>query len=217
MIRGVLFDFSGTLFRLDPDPGWSEELIGVLTAPTLVGDHLPDELARDWARRDLDPDRHRRVYLASLAAARLGLTPAEAEATYDRMLEPDSWQPYPDTSAALRRCRAAGIPVGVVSNIPWDFRPVFRRHGMADLVDEYVLSYVEGVMKPDAKIFLVACQRIGVAPADALMIGDSTETDGGAEATGIATAIVDHLPSRQRPNSLLSTLDKFRIGLPAPD
>jgi HAD superfamily hydrolase (TIGR01509 family) len=207
MIRGVLFDFSGTLFRLEPDSSWSPELIDVLTATTSVVDHLPPELAEGWARRDLDPVLHREVYLASLAASGLGLTPAEAEAAYERIPDPDSWRPYPDTRAALARLRNKGIPVAVVSNIPWDIRGVFRRHGTEDLVDEFVLSYVEGVMKPDPKIFLVACQRIGVAPADALMIGDSPEADGGATAVGIRTAIVEHLPSDQRHDALLSTLD----------
>jgi HAD superfamily hydrolase (TIGR01509 family) len=207
MIRGVLFDFSGTLFRLEPDPSWSPELIDILTASTLVADHLPPKLAEGWARRDLDPVLHREVYLASLAASGLGLTPAEAEAAYERIPDPDSWRPYPDTRAALVRLRDKGIPVAVVSNIPWDIRGVFRRHAAEDLVDEFVLSYVEGVMKPDPKIFLVACQRIGVAPADALMVGDSQEADGGAAGVGIRTAIVDHLPSNQRHDALLSTLD----------
>jgi HAD superfamily hydrolase (TIGR01509 family) len=206
MIRGVLFDFSGTLFRLEPDPSWSPELIGVLTASTPVADHLSPELAEGWARRDLDPVLHREVYLASLAASGLGLTPAEAEAVYERIPDPESWRPYPDTRAALRRLKDKGIPVAVVSNIPWDIRGVFRRHDAEHLVDEFVLSYVEGVMKPDPKIFLVACQRIGVAPEEALMIGDSPEADGGATGVGIRTAIVEHLPSDQRHGALLSTL-----------
>lgn len=212
MIRGVLFDFSGTLFRLEPDPAWSDELIGLLTASTLVAGHLPAELADDWARRDLDPDLHRRVYLASLAASDLGLTPQDAEAAYDRMLEPTSWRPYPDTIAALERLRGLGVPVAVVSNIPWDIREVFRAHGAGDLVDEFVLSYVEGVMKPDPAIFRTACERLAVAPGEALMVGDSAEADGGASAVGIETAIIEHLPSTQRPDALLSTLDKFRVA-----
>lgn len=207
MIHGVLFDFSGTLFRLKPDPGWTDELVSVLTASKLAGDHLPPELAEDWACRDLDPALHRRVSLASLAASGLGLTPQEASATYEQMLEPAAWQPYPDTMPALKRLRAKGIPVAVVSNIPWDIRTVFRRHDVEDLVDEFVLSYTEGVMKPDPKIFLVACERLGVAPEDALMVGDSAEADGGAARVGIRTAIIQPLPCDQRPDALLSTLD----------
>jgi HAD superfamily hydrolase (TIGR01509 family) len=214
MIRGVLFDFSGTLFRLEPDPTWSDLLIQVLTASTLAADHLPPELADDWARRDLDPDLHRRVYLASLAGSGLGLTPEEAARTYERMLDPVSWRPYPDTRAALERLRDRGVRVAVVSNIPWDIRTVFRANDVEDLVDEYVLSYVEGVMKPDPKIFLTACQRLGVEPADALMVGDNWEADGGAERVGIPTALVDHLPVDQRPHSLTLTLDHYGLTDP---
>jgi HAD superfamily hydrolase (TIGR01509 family) len=211
MIRGVLFDFSGTLFRLEPDPTWSDQLISVLTASTLSGHHLPPELADDWARRDLDPDLHRSVYLASLAASGLGLSPEEAARTYERMLDPGSWRPYPDTRAALERLRDKGVRVAVVSNIPWDIRTVFRANGVEDLVDEYVLSYVEGVMKPEPKIFLTACQRLVVEPADAMMIGDSAEADGGAERAGIRTALVDHLPVDQRPHALVLTLDRYGL------
>jgi HAD superfamily hydrolase (TIGR01509 family) len=219
MIRGVLFDFSGTLFRMEPGSSWAEgltenqheQLIQLLTAPTLKADHLPPELAADWARRDLDPAVHRSVYLASLAASGIGLAPERYEAAYNRVLATESWQAYPDTLATLRRLRAAGVPVAVVSNIPWDIRDIFRAHDAFELVDEFVLSYVEGVMKPDPKIFLLACQRIGVAPADALMVGDSAEADGGATAVGITTAIIEPLPTTQRSDVLLSTLDSHGL------
>lgn len=219
MISGVLFDFSGTLFRMEPGPRWGEgltehqheQLTQLLTASTLKADHLPPELADGWARRDLDPDLHRRVYLASLAASGIGLTPEQYEAAYNRVLATESWRAYPDTLATLRRLRAAGVPVAVVSNIPWDIRDIFRAHDAFDLVDEFVLSYVEGVMKPDPKIFLLACQRIGVAPASALMVGDSAEADGGATGVGITTAIIEPLPTTQRPDVLLSTLDSYGL------
>lgn len=212
MIRGVLFDFSGTLFRLEPGPEWladdprRDDLFALLTASTRAADHLPPELAEDWARRDLDPETHRSVYLAALTTSDMRVEPAVAEVLYERMTDPASWQPYPDTVAALRRLRAAGMRVAVVSNIAWDIREVFRRHGAGDLVDEFTLSYVEGVMKPDAKIFTVACQRIGVEPEQALMVGDSEEADGGAVAVGARFALVDPLPVAERPDALLKVL-----------
>ena len=71
MIHGVLFDYSGTLFRFEPGPGWPsvsvdeaarERLTHVLTHPTMSGDHLPPDLHDAWARRDLDPEVHRTVF-----------------------------------------------------------------------------------------------------------------------------------------------------------
>ncbi|OLF12484.1 HAD family hydrolase [Actinophytocola xanthii] len=212
MIEGVLFDYSGTLFHLEPGPDClaedprRDELLALLTASTRSADHLPAELAEDWARRDLDPETHRSVYLAALTTSDIPVAPDVAEALYERMTDPASWVPYPDTVPALRRLRAAGVRVAVVSNIPWDIREVFARHDAEDLVDEFVLSYVEGVMKPDGKIFTVACQRIGVEPERALMVGDSLEADGGATAIGCAFAPVEPLDVADRPDALLSVL-----------
>ena len=211
MIRAVLFDYSGTLFHFEPSLGWPsvtvdaaarDRLTHVLTHPTMSGDHLPPDLRDAWARRDLDPDVHRTVYMAMLATSGVGLTEAESDAVYASLTEPDSWRPYPDTVSVLKGLRAAGTPVAVVSNIAWDIRNVFRRYGVEDLVDEFVLSYLEGVVKPDPKIFRIACQRLGVAPEEARMIGDSREADGGALTAGAEFAHVEPLSTADRPAAL---------------
>ncbi|HEX6351548.1 HAD-IA family hydrolase [Actinophytocola sp.] len=215
MIHGVLFDFSGTLFHFEPGPGWPSEvaddgardrLTALLTAPTMPVEQLPPDLVDAWERRDLDPDVNRTVYLALLAANDIGLTDAETEAVYTGLTAPEAWRPYPDTVDVLRELRAADVPVAVVSNISWDIRDIFRRHGVEELVTEFVLSFEEGVVKPDPKIFTLACQRIGVAPGNALMIGDSPENDGGAAAIGSATAIVEPLATEARPSALREAL-----------
>ncbi|MBC6447083.1 HAD family hydrolase [Actinokineospora xionganensis] len=221
-IRGVLLDYSGTLFRLQPGAAWVDGLVGndgatldqvaqdsllmSLTAPVGPSAHLPAALRADWERRDLDPDVHRAVFVAALRGAELDLTPAMAETLYERIRAPRSWAPYPDTADALRLLNDAGIPVAVVSNIAWDVRGAFEAHGIADLVDEYVLSYAEGVVKPDPKIFLLACDRLGVEPARALMIGDSVETDGAAAALGCRFERVEPRPTQARPDALISAL-----------
>nr|WP_042198311.1 HAD-IA family hydrolase [Kibdelosporangium sp. MJ126-NF4]CEL23326.1 N-formylglutamate deformylase [Kibdelosporangium sp. MJ126-NF4]CTQ94488.1 N-formylglutamate deformylase (EC 3.5.1.68) [Kibdelosporangium sp. MJ126-NF4] len=214
-INGVLFDFSGTLFRLEPDLSGLTDTDGTLldaeqqvevmrrmTAPTGRPDGLPERLHDQWDRRDLDPDLHREVYLGVLGAAGVG----NAELFYADMLNNANWEPYPDTAAAVRRLADAGVPIGVVSNIAWDIRPAFERVGIADLVSEFVLSFQEGAMKPDARLFTVACERLGVPPEQVLMIGDSEEADGGAAKIGCAVAIVDPLPVGQRPHALLDVL-----------
>jgi HAD superfamily hydrolase (TIGR01509 family) len=211
MIHGVLFDFSGTLFRFEPGPGWPspefdertrERMVHVLTSPTLGGDHLPPDLADAWSRRDLDPDVHRTVYLASLASSGFALTDEQSDTVYRSLTAQDSWHPYPDTEPVLRALAEAGVPVGVVSNIAWDIRPMFRQLNVEDLVAEFVLSYVEGVAKPDPKIFELACQRLGVAPEHTMMVGDSETADGGASAIGCTTVIVDPAPTATRPSAL---------------
>jgi len=215
-IQGVLIDFSGTLFRLEIDKSWladehgAEHLIQVLTAPVGPGNHLPPELAEHWDQRDLDPETHQLVYTESLRLAGLS-GPGQAEDGYQRMLDPASWQIYPDVRAALERLRDKHIPVAVVSNIAWDVRTSFDRFGITDLVSEFVLSFQEGSVKPAEKIFRIACDRLGVPPQQALMIGDSPEADGGAAALGCAVEIVEPLPTTERPNALLTALARHGL------
>jgi HAD superfamily hydrolase (TIGR01509 family) len=218
-IRGVLIDFSGTLFHLEMGESWlpghagasrAQELMQVMTAPTGPAAQLPIHLTDDWHRRDLDPEIHRMVYTESLRQA--GLTdPGVAEAGYEGMLDPASWAVYPDVREALERLRDKGIPVAVVSNIAWDIRPIFERVGLADLVTVYVLSFQEGAVKPDEKLFRIACDRLGIEPADALMIGDSAEADGGAAALGCAVEIIPALPTSDRPDALLAALARHGL------
>ena len=54
-------------------------------------------------------------------------------------------------------------------------------------------------------------QTLGV-PARALMVGDSEEADGGARALGCEVAIVDPLPTAERPDALLSALRTYGVG-----
>jgi YjjG family noncanonical pyrimidine nucleotidase len=66
-------------------------------------------------------------------------------------------------------------------------RPKAQRTGIARLLDPYVISEEEGVAKPSLEIFKRCLDRSGIGADDALMIGDSWESDG----RGAATAGMD--------------------------
>ncbi|MEU2623139.1 HAD-IA family hydrolase [Streptomyces sp. NPDC007157] len=229
-MAAVLFDFSGTLFRIESTESWlravldeSEAESGArLTDPELAAAaralevagaqpgganpvELPAELAGVWAVRDESAEQHRAAYTG--LSRRVPLPdPALHEALYERHMAPDAWTPYPDAAEVLRTLRRQGIAVGVVSNIGWDLRPVFRAHGLDAYVDAYVLSYEHGVQKPDPRLFTVALEALGAAPAETLMVGDSRPADGGAAALGCQVHFVDHLPAAERPDALLPVL-----------
>lgn len=220
-IRGVLFDFSGTLFRFEPildglidrhgaplAGARQAEIMRRMTAPTGRPEGLPERLYHDWNRRDLDPPLHRELYTAVLAGSGVG----NPDHLYDQLISADAWTPYPDTAAALKAVAALGLPVAVLSNIAWDIRSAFERAGTADYVREFVLSYREGAVKPDPRLFALACERIGVPPVETLMIGDSAEADGAAAEIGCVVEIVDPLPTDQRPRALLDALAAYGIG-----
>ncbi|MFZ3572390.1 HAD family hydrolase [Streptomyces sp. BH097] len=226
-IKAVLFDFSGTLFRIEsteswlravldaaeralPDAEFTRAVAGLEAAGALPGGsthpvNVPAHLAELVAARDVDASRHRAAYTG---LARQVALPDERlyDALYDRHMTPDAWQPYPDAHEVLAGLRERGLPVAVVSNIGWDPRPVFVAHGLDQYVDAYVLSYRHGVQKPDARLFTAALEELGVAPGDALMVGDDRRADGGAAELGCAVHFVDHLPAEARPDGLRPVL-----------
>ncbi|MFI0742886.1 HAD family hydrolase [Streptomyces sp. NPDC021100] len=226
-VTGVLFDFSGTLFRIESPTAWLRhaaarhgpplddgELTRLAAALAAAGAQpggpppvtVPPHLTDAWAHRDRSAAEHRAAYLG---LAREVALPDEGlyEALYARHMEPDAWLPYPDAPGALASLRERGIPVAVVSNIGWDPRPVFRAHGLHAYVDAFVLSYAHGVQKPDARLFRTACRAIGRRPEDVLMVGDSAAADGGAAAIGCAVRLVEHRPAAERPDALRRALD----------
>jgi HAD superfamily hydrolase (TIGR01509 family) len=225
-IQAVLFDYSGTLFRLEEDDSWFEgikvderevdghvqaELMRRLTAP--VGQHvdMTDEQYHAWVNRDLTPHLHREAYLHVLRES--GLADHHAEALYDRVIDTSSWTPYPDTAEVLKGLHRQGIKTAVVSNIAWDVRPAFAAIGVADYVDEFVLSFEVGAIKPDAAIFQTTLARLGVDATHAVMVGDSDEADGGARAIGCGFILVDPLPTSQRTDGLTGALAEYGVML----
>ena len=139
-VRAVLFDYSGTLFRLEEDDSWFEgmtvderevdghvqaELMRRLTAPTGRSVEMTPQAYEAWVNRDLAPHLHREAYLHVLRKS--GLPDEHAVALYERVINPMSWTAYPDTAEVLKGLHRQGIKTAVVSNIAFDVRPRSRR------------------------------------------------------------------------------------------
>ncbi|MEU3613675.1 HAD-IA family hydrolase [Streptomyces sp. NPDC006872] len=222
----VLFDFSGTLFRVESAECWLRAALdaagGALpesevvakawaleTAGALPGGappvRVPDEVAGAWRVRDRSAELHRAAYTGLARQVPLP-DPALHDALYDRHWTPAAWSPYADALDVLSGLGERGFRVGVVSNIGWDLRPVFREHGLDRFVETYVLSYEHGVQKPDPRLFTIACEALGADPRSTLMVGDDRRADGGAAALGCAVHFVDHLPTAERPDGLRPVL-----------
>ncbi|QEV16838.1 HAD family hydrolase [Streptomyces alboniger] len=226
-IKGALFDFSGTLFRIEPTEAWLRAVADDLGVP-FAEDELaraaaglervgampggavpvavPARLAGLWAQRDRSAEQHRAAYTGVAREVALP-DPRLYDALYERHMTPEAWRPYGDAAEVLAGLRDRGVRVAVVSNIGWDLRPVFRAHGFDAYVDAYVLSYEHGIQKPDPRLFALACEALGADPRDTLMVGDDRRADGGAAALGCALHFVDHLPADRRPDALRPVLD----------
>ncbi len=196
-LRAVLFDWGDTLFHAPHAP----EVI--LSFARSTGARMSPERARQmwdeaWALgktpeeiakgRDLSMEAHRRVWMDLFSRLDTEV-PGLSAALYERVMDPHSWVPYADTRATLEEVRRRGFKVGVVSNVPADLRPVFAKHGLAELVDSYTHSFEVGGEKPDPAIFLAAAKSLGVKPSETLMVGDH-EVDRGAERAGMRAFIL---------------------------
>jgi FMN hydrolase / 5-amino-6-(5-phospho-D-ribitylamino)uracil phosphatase len=102
---------------------------------------------------------------------------------------------YPDALEALQRI-SARLPVLALSNGNADL----SRVGIDHLFVGQLGAREHGAAKPEASIFLAACERLGCAPHEVLHVGDHTEADVlGAARAGLRTAWVhrDDLRAQQ--------------------
>jgi len=232
VITAMMFDFSQTLFRSESTGPWLDAGLARmgLELPAAERDALVERLVdngampggpeprrlsadvqRLWDRRDLDAESHRAAYEGLTHASRIP-DPALARVLYDRHMEPEAWQPYPDAESTLKKLHGLGVPVAVVSNIGWDMRPVFERFGLDRLIQAFVLSYEHGVQKPDPALFQVALDALGRTGRETLMVGDNPRADGGATALGCTFHHVAPIPVGERPDALAAVLDMLGPG-----
>jgi len=201
-VSAVLFDFDHTLFTFDDSVNWHRRALGRLGRPAgdaeagdlcarVEGSRAHPRTIAEWQGCQRSAATHRSALLAWFRRA--GADPALAESLYEQLVVPDGWTPYQDTTLALATLHAAGVPTAVVSNVGWDIRPTFSTHGLADLVDVFVLSCEQGREKPDPDLFTEACAGLGVTPRTAVMVGDDVVNDGSAVQAGLRALL---LPAR---------------------
>lgn len=82
--------------------------------------------------------------------------------------------------------------MGVISNAMGQIRRLLEHAGIDHYFDVVLDSYEVGVEKPDQRIFHQALEAVGVAPHEAVHIGDLLENDmKGAKSVGMVPILVD--------------------------
>lgn len=165
-------------------------------------EHYP-EVARTW------PIPQLRALRAQVAAERIDLAHdftaqryitlqrafdacGIAEAPLDTLWEifataRNSVELYPDALPALERLRTAW-PVASLTNGNADL----ERIGLHLHFAHRICARDVGVAKPDARIFLAAAEKLGIAPENILHVGDDPELDVvGAREAGLRTAWIN--------------------------
>ncbi len=179
-LRAIIFDFGGVLVRtrsqhrraaweqrLGLAPGGAEALVfGGERGHAVQHGRTTDEAHWQWLGEHL-----------GLGAEDLDALRADffAEDVLDTEL-----------LAYVDRLRAAGLHVGLLSNVGDNGRAVFReKYGVLDHFDSVTTSAEEGVMKPDPRIFRIALERAGVQPGEAVFVDDFVANVEGARRVGM--------------------------------
>ena len=88
---------------------------------------------------------------------------------------------------AVRTARRSGVRTGLISN-SWGAGR-YDRSSFAELFDGIVISGEVGLNKPDAAIYELGAQRVGLPPEDCVFVDDLRENCEGAEAVGMTAVL----------------------------
>ncbi len=205
-IRAVIWDMGGVILRTEDhtfrtdlatrlglDREGLERIVfdGEVSERATLGQIGVDELWQDiCARLQLPPER-----LAELQQGFWGGDRLDTELVdYIRSLRP--------------KYRS-----GLLSNAWLDMRQVLQeRMHILDAFDEVIISAEVGLMKPDPRIFQLAVERLGAAPAEAVFIDDFPPNVRAAREFGLnAIRFRDPAQARAELEQLLANRQEFSI------
>ena len=200
-LRAVVFDVDGTLYR--------QGALRRAMAVRLVRAHLHRPLAGVTTMRILAAYRRGQEALRDargtgdiaqaqlrLASEATGAPTADVQALVTRWMDEAPLTlladlAQPGMQAFVRDLRVRGIKLGVLSDYPAEAK--LSALGVGGLFDSVLCAQAPevGVFKPDPRGILVSLERLGVAPANALYVGDRADVDAvAARAAGVVCAIL---------------------------
>jgi len=106
--------------------------------------------------------------------------PVEYEGMLGRMFS--KLRHAPDMNALVHRAHGLGIPTALLSN-SWGNE--YPRALWADMFDAVLISGEVGLRKPEAEIYLLAAERLGLSPSECVFVDDLAINVRGAIAVGM--------------------------------
>jgi putative hydrolase of the HAD superfamily len=185
-LEAVIFDLFGTLVD-----NWPLAVLNDMhtRVAEMVG-APPDAFMRVWAETWEERNRGDLPTAADntrLICERLGVpppTPEQLAAADEFRMQVcrETFLVRSDAIETLRALRERGLKLGMISDCSWEAPVVWAESPFAPLFDVAVFSVLARVKKPDPRIYLMACEQLGVRPQGCLYVGDG----GSRELTGAA-------------------------------
>jgi putative hydrolase of the HAD superfamily len=203
-IRGILLDAVGTL--IDPDPPVS---VAYAQAASRQGVELDVSVVHHRFRRafrmseaedlrgplatDEEGEIRRWRWIVHQVLPELPDLERGFVELWDHFARPESWRLFPDVGPTLEHLQEAGLPVRIASNFDGRLRAIVL--GFPELSpwsDALVVSSEVGWRKPHPRFYLTACERLRLAPAEVLCLGDDPENDlQGPRRVGMPAVLID--------------------------
>jgi HAD superfamily hydrolase (TIGR01509 family) len=182
--RAAVFDFDGLL--VDSEPGWARAEAQLLANHGSV--FTPEDAAATVGR---SPDQSIAIY-----GSRLGWHPArwpELKAELLALVGDEYRRGFPPMPGAvlLVTALAGRLPVALASNTGRDLiAPGLAATPFASVFPVVLTADDVANHKPAPDLYLLACERLGVAPADAVAFEDSLTGVRSARAAGLTVVAV---------------------------
>ena len=195
-IRAIIFDLGGVVLGspLHAIAAYEREL-GI---PKNFINHVVVDTAPDgaWSRLERGEISMETFYTDFEADCQAAGQSISARAMFERMAQASL--PRPIMLEAIRRIRAEGFLTAALTN-NWaeseaDAEANKSRDGtraLAEGFDVFVESSVEGLRKPDPRIYQLTCERLGISPPEAAFLDDIGGNLKAARALGMTTIKVD--------------------------
>lgn len=191
-VRAVLLDLDGTLLDtvLDLHAAANGMLADLGRRPVAIED------IRAYVGRGI-PNLVKRVLAGNLEAADdPAPPPGDALASFRRHygeVNGRAAKPFPGVMEGLMALKAANLPLGVITNKAAAFTgPLLERTGLAPYMSVVVSGDQLPRPKPDPMPVIWACGRLGVSPADVVLIGDSVHDFKAGRAAGCRVWLVPY-------------------------
>ncbi len=187
-LRAVLFDFDGTLVDALPDLGEAvRRMLFELNEPARADEEVARFIGKGvgvLVERALNAGR--RLHDATECERALDIFKRHYAAVNGMRA-----MVYPEVRETLAALREQGIRCACVTNKGSEFTlPLLAGLGLANSFDAVVSGDTLPQKKPDPEPLLHACALLEVAPANALMVGDSANDALAARRAGIPVFLV---------------------------
>lgn len=131
----------------------------------------------------------------------------QKHAAMTRFIEREAFPLMPDVPACVAQLHAAGLRLAVVTGaVRVSAQATLREHALAPYFELVVTAEDVARNKPAPDVYLLAAQRLGLAPAQCVAIEDSAPGVAAAAAAGMACVAIPHAISRHHDFSLATVV-----------